>query len=74
MSGRKAISVTIDPKVLVEVDRLCGETDRPRSWLIERAVLHYLTEIAELEEALSNANDSPGCFVTEEELIRDLGL
>jgi predicted transcriptional regulator len=74
MVNRKPVSVTLDPKILAEIDRLCSETDRTRSWLIERAVLHYLIEVAELENALSNVNDPPEYFITEDELIKKLGL
>jgi hypothetical protein len=63
-----------DPSVSQEVERMYGENEGLRFRLIKWAVLHYLTEIAEMEEALSNANDPPDCFVTEKELIENLGL
>ena len=50
--GKKTISATIDDKLSKRLDDLCEETERKRSWLIERAI-ETCERLAAIAEALS---------------------
>jgi len=74
MSNKKPISITLDETLVAAVDELCSEADRNRSWLIERAVVLYLAELEDLEEALQLSKEPRENFISSKQLRDELGI
>ena len=55
--GKKTISATIDDKLSKRLDELCEETERKRSWIIERAIETYLDELEDVRVAKERLGD-----------------
>ena len=47
-----AVSVRLPEKLLKELDQIAQETERPRSFIIQKAVESYLEDQADLQIAL----------------------
>ena len=67
-----AFTVRLDEETLAALDRLAERTERPRSWLVTRAVEEYLSvnewQIARIEEGIADADR--GDFASDEEMER----
>ena len=55
--GKRTISATIDEKLFKRLNDLCDETERKRSWLIERSIETYLDELEDVKIAKERLND-----------------
>lgn len=51
------ISTTIDKDLLIHLDALAEETERNRSWLINKAIRCYLEELEDLKVAKQRLHD-----------------
>lgn len=51
----KVTSVRLDDTVAADLDRLSTALDRPKSWLIEQAILQYIEEQSWQVEAIVDA-------------------
>ncbi len=67
-----AFTVRLDEKTLAALDRLAETTERPRSWLVSRAVEEYVSlnewQIARIKEGIADADR--GDFASEKEMER----
>ena len=70
----KPISVRLPDEVVYALDRVSSEVDRPRSYLIRKAVESYLDEYAEYQVALDRLRDKDDKVVSGKELRKRLGL
>ena len=69
-----AISVRL-PKVLAgQLDQIARETDRPRSYIIRKALESYMADYADLQVALDRLLDKADPVVSGKELRKSLGL
>lgn len=68
------ITTRVDDKILAGLDQLSAAFDRPRSWLIAKAVKDFVAEETAFEAAMQEAEDSidRGDFVTHDELIAEI--
>jgi RHH-type transcriptional regulator, rel operon repressor / antitoxin RelB len=69
-----AISVRIPEQLANRLDDIARETERPRSFIIQKALEFYLEEIAELQVALDRLHDKTDAVVSGKELRKSLGL
>jgi len=69
-----AISVRIPDKLARQLDEIADESDRPRSYIIQKALESYLADYADLEIALGRLRDSADATITGKELRKELGL
>ena len=68
------ISVRL-PKALVErLDAVAKETERPRTYIIQKALESYIEEYADLQIALDRLHDKTDAVVSGKELRKSLGL
>lgn len=68
------ISVRL-PKALVErLDAVAEETERPRTYIIQKALESYIEEYADLQIALDRLHDKTDAIVSGKELRKSLGL
>ena len=69
-----AVSVRL-PKVLAEqLDSIARETERPRSYIIQKALESYIEEYADLQVALDRLHDKADPVISGKELRKSLGL
>jgi RHH-type rel operon transcriptional repressor/antitoxin RelB len=69
-----AISIRL-PKVLADqIDNIAKETERPRSFIIQKALESYIEDYADLQVALDRLHDKMDPVVSGKELRKSLGL
>ena len=69
-----AISVRL-PKYLAEqLDGIAKETERPRSFIIQKALESYIEDFADLQIALDRLHDKSDAIISGKELRKSLGI
>jgi RHH-type rel operon transcriptional repressor/antitoxin RelB len=69
-----AISVRL-PKVLSDqLDGIAKETERPRSFIIQKALESYIEDFADLQIALDRLHDKSDAIISGKELRESLDL
>ncbi len=69
-----AISVRL-PKTLADrLDSIAKETERPRSFIIQKALEFYMEEYADLQVALDRLHDQTDPVISGKELRKSLDL
>ncbi|NCC24820.1 MAG: ribbon-helix-helix protein, CopG family [Deltaproteobacteria bacterium] len=71
---RTAISVRLPQDLAGQLDAIAKETDRPRSFIIQKALESYMEEYADLQIALDRLHDPGDEIVSAEEMRKSLGL
>ena len=70
----KPLSVRLSEQVMDALDRVASEVERPRSYLIRKAVEAYLDEYAEYQVALDRLRDKDDKMISCKELRKRLGI
>jgi len=69
-----AVSVRL-PKVLADrLDSIAKETERPRSYIIQKALESYIEDYADFQVALDRLRDQTDPVISGKELRKSLGL
>ena len=69
-----AISIRL-PKLLADqIDNIAKETERPRSFIIQKALESYIEDYADLQVALDRLHDKADPIISGKELRKSLGL
>jgi RHH-type rel operon transcriptional repressor/antitoxin RelB len=69
-----AISIRL-PKALVDqIDSIAKETERPRSYIIQKALESYIEDYADLQVALDRLHEKTDPVVSGKELRKNLDL
>jgi len=70
---RKPSSIRLPGELSDRVDRLAAVLERPRSWVIERAIAAYLDDqewqVAKIREALDDVRSGTAKFIPHHEVI-----
>ena len=69
-----AISIRLPNDLAEQLKGVAKETDRPRSYIIQKALESYLEDIADLQIALDRLRDKSDSLVTSAEMRKSLGL
>ncbi len=69
-----AISIRLPDDLAEQLKGVAKETDRPRSYIIQKAIESYLEEIADLQIALDRLRDKSDPLVSSAEMRKSLGL
>ena len=69
-----AISIRLPDELAEQLKGVAKETDRPRSYIIQKALESYLEDIADLQIALDRLRDKSDSLVTSAEIRKSLGL
>ncbi|MGA2062186.1 MAG: ribbon-helix-helix domain-containing protein [Thermoguttaceae bacterium] len=69
-----AISVRIPQELADQVDGIAKETERSRSFIVQKALESYIEDYADLQVALDRLRDKRDAIVTSKELRKSLGL
>ena len=70
----KPVSIRLPKDIMYALDRVATEVERPRSYLIRKAVEVYLDEYAEYQVALDRLRDKNDKVISGKELRKRLGL
>ncbi len=70
----KPLSVRLPEEIMHALDRVASEVERPRSYLIRKAVEVYLDEYVEYQVALDRLKDKDDKVISGKELRKRLGL
>jgi RHH-type rel operon transcriptional repressor/antitoxin RelB len=69
-----AISVRLPKDLAEQLDTVAKETERPRSYIIQKALESYMEDYADLQVALDRLHDKTDPVVSGKELRKSLGL
>jgi len=68
------ISVRLPEAIAEQLDTIARETERPRSYIVQKALESYLQDYADLQVALDRLHDKADPVVSGKELRKSLGL
>jgi len=69
-----ALSVRLPKELSEQLDSIAKETERPRSFIIQKALESYIEDYADLQIALDRLHDKTDPLVSGKELRKSLGL
>jgi RHH-type rel operon transcriptional repressor/antitoxin RelB len=69
-----AISVRIPEALANQLDSIAKETERPRSFIIQKALESYVDDFADLQIALDRLHDKGDEIISSPEMRKSLGL
>jgi RHH-type rel operon transcriptional repressor/antitoxin RelB len=69
-----AISIRIPDDLALKLSDIAKETERPKSFHVQKALEAYLAEIADLQVALDRLHDTSDQIVTADEMRKELEL
>ena len=68
-----AVSVRLPEALAEQLDDIAEETERPRSFIIQKALEAYIEDYADLQIALDRLNDRTDPVVSGKDLRKSLG-
>ncbi|MGA2260057.1 MAG: ribbon-helix-helix domain-containing protein [Acidobacteriota bacterium] len=69
-----AISVRLPKELAEQLEHIVEETERPRSYIIQKALESYIEDYSDLQIALDRLHDKTDPVVSGKELRKSLGL
>jgi RHH-type rel operon transcriptional repressor/antitoxin RelB len=69
-----AVSIRLPDLLARELDHIAGETERPRSFHIQKALESYIEDFADVQVALDRLRDQKDPVISSHELRKSLGL
>lgn len=69
-----AISVRLSKELADKLDSIAKETERPRSYIIQKALESYIDDYADLQIALDRLHNKTDPIVSGKELRKSLGF
>lgn len=69
-----ALCVRIDETVSRSLEKICKQLERPKSYVVKKALESYFNEYAEYQIALDRLNDKNDRIISPSELRNTLGL
>ena len=69
-----AISVRLPKYLADQLNGIAKETERPRSFIIQKALESYIEDFADLQIALDRLHDKSDAIISGKELRASLGL
>lgn len=68
------ISLRLPPKLLKPLDKLSETSERPRTYLIKKALENYLEEYEDYQIAMNRLHDKDDQIISPAELRKKLGI
>jgi RHH-type rel operon transcriptional repressor/antitoxin RelB len=69
-----AVSVRLPKDLAKRLDGIAKETERPRSFIIQKAIEAYIEDVADLQIALDRLHDTSDPVISSKEMRKSLGL
>jgi RHH-type rel operon transcriptional repressor/antitoxin RelB len=70
----KAISIRIPEELATRLSDIAKETERPKSFHVQKALEAYLNEVADLQVAIDRLRDTSDPVISPEEMRKELEL
>ena len=70
----KAVSIRLPDDIAEQLDSIARDTERPRSFIIQKAIEFYLEEYADLQVALDRMRDRSDAIISGDKLRKSLDL
>ena len=70
----KAVSIRLPDELVEQLENVARDTERSRSFIVQRAIEFYLQDYADLQVALDRLRDKSDRIVSGDELRKSLGL
>lgn len=70
----KAVSIRIPDKLASKLDEISKETERPKSFHVQKALEAYLADLADLQIAIDRLHDASDAILTIEDMRKELEL
>ena len=70
----KAVSIRLPDELVEQLESVARDTERSRSFIVQRAIEFYLEDYADLQVALDRLRDKSDRIVSGDELRKSLGL
>ena len=70
----KAVSIRLPDDLAEQLDSIARDAERPRSFIIQKAIESYLEEYADLQVALDRMRDKSDAIISGDELRKSLDL
>ena len=71
---RTAISVRIPDELASKLTEISKETERPKSFHVQKALEGYLTELADIQVAVDRLHDTSDPIISIEDMRKELEL
>lgn len=69
-----AISIRLPKDLAEQLDSIAEDTERPRSYIIQKAIESYIEDYADLQVALDRLHDKTDQVISGKALRKSLGL
>jgi RHH-type transcriptional regulator, rel operon repressor / antitoxin RelB len=69
-----AVSVRLPKNLADQLDSISKETERPRSFIIQKALESYIEDYADLQIALDRLHDKGDEIVSSKDMRKSLGI
>ncbi len=69
-----AISIRLPEDLAKQLDNIAKETERPRSFIVQKALESYLEDYADLQVALDRLHDKADPVISGKKMRESLGL
>jgi RHH-type transcriptional regulator, rel operon repressor / antitoxin RelB len=69
-----AISIRLPEQLAIQLDTIAKETERPRSYIVQKALESYIDDYADLQVALDRLHDKTDPTMSSKEMRKSLGL
>ena len=70
----KALSVRVSDELALKLSEIAEETERPKSFHVQKALESYLSEIADLQVAYDRFHDTSDPVIFTEDMRKELEL
>ena len=70
----KALSVRVPDELALKLSEIAKETERPKSFHVQKALEVYLSEIADLQVAYDRLHNTTDSIISIEEMRKELEL
>ena len=71
---RTGVSVRLPEDLVKRIDEIARESERPRSFIIQKALESYLEDYADLQVALDRLRDKTDQLISGKDMKKALGL
>lgn len=69
-----AVSIRLPDNLAKELNQIAEETERPRSFHVQKALETYIEDFADLQIALDRLRDQSDTVVSSQDIRKSLGL
>ena len=69
-----SVSIRIPDKIAKQIDEISKETERSKSFIIQKAIESYINDFSDLQIALDRLHDPKDEVISTKELRKSLGI